>query len=419
MATPQKNPLRLLAIFSETSDKVLDKLLKEVFRMVKVDPGTSLYEEGQEATDLYFVYTGKVVLTVDDELGLVVELTRLTQLGSTCGNESLVRAASTYDSSATTLEETVLIQLNSNKFDRFRSLAPKVADMLRTQCTDRETIKEISEKIPTFRNLSKAKQHQMSVIAQFVEFKSGAVIFTQDAMSSLPSFYILTRGEVEVVLDGKVVKAIKAGDYFGEVGLVSNKPHSATIRVPDDGSRVFCLQIANNDFKELFIDSPAVLAEFSLRIYGEDISFLEFIKHPKARASFLKHCEAEYAGENLDYLAAVESLENINKRRMRKSVLRSLSVNINGMREKKSKLLQKRAAKIIEEYVLDDAPHPVSMAGPVQQELIEKYKKNEFSFKMFEPSKELVYSILETDNYERYKKTPAFQEVLSTVGQYN
>mmetsp|Transcript_30151 Transcript_30151/g.37166 ORF Transcript_30151/g.37166 Transcript_30151/m.37166 type:complete len:421 (-) Transcript_30151:1420-2682(-) len=417
----QKNPLRMLAIFSDVNDKTLNKLLNEksdVMSLVNIPKGTIIYEEGEEATWLYFMYTGRVVLTLEDENGLVVELTRLQQLGSSFGNEMLVQKGAKYDSTACTLEDSVVIKLAGNKFEKLKSLVPKVAAQLQRISQDRATIKTISERIPTFRNMSEQKQHQMSVISQFVKFSPGDVIFTQDGNSERPSFYIVTKGTVEVVINGKKVKDINAGDYFGEVGLVSNKPHSATIRVSDKGEEVYCLMIGNSDFKELFVDAPTVLAEFTLRAFGEDVDFQDFIKVPKARESFLEYCETEFAGENIDYLTAVEKLERINKKRMRKSVLRSLNVSIEGMKSMKKKLCEKQAKYIMENWVLDDSPHPVSMEGRIQQTLIERYKKNDFSFDMFEPSKELVYSILETDNFERYKKKPEFKEVLRTIGEY-
>eukprot|EP00511_Aplanochytrium_stocchinoi_P013634 CAMPEP_0204894766 /NCGR_PEP_ID=MMETSP1349-20130617/33607_1 /ASSEMBLY_ACC=CAM_ASM_000710 /TAXON_ID=215587 /ORGANISM="Aplanochytrium stocchinoi, Strain GSBS06" /LENGTH=466 /DNA_ID=CAMNT_0052061983 /DNA_START=281 /DNA_END=1682 /DNA_ORIENTATION=+ len=463
----QKNPLRMLAIFSDVNDKTLNKLLNEksdVMSLVNIPKGTIIYEEGEEATWLYFMYTGRVVLTLEDENGLVVELTRLQQLGSSFGNEMLVQKGAKYDSTACTLEDSVVIKLAGNKFEKLKSLVPKVAAQLQRISQDRATIKTISERIPTFRNMSEQKQHQMSVISQFVKFSPGDVIFTQDGNSERPSFYIVTKGTVEVVINGKKVESVRevcpgdviftqnssvqdgnserpsfyivtkgtvevvingkkvkdinAGDYFGEVGLVSNKPHSATIRVSDKGEEVYCLMIGNSDFKELFVDAPTVLAEFTLRAFGEDVDFQDFIKVPKARESFLEYCETEFAGENIDYLTAVEKLERINKKRMRKSVLRSLNVSIEGMKSMKKKLCEKQAKYIMENWVLDDSPHPVSMEGRIQQTLIERYKKNDFSFDMFEPSKELVYSILETDNFERYKKKPEFKEVLRTIGEY-
>mmetsp|Transcript_17361 Transcript_17361/g.20078 ORF Transcript_17361/g.20078 Transcript_17361/m.20078 type:complete len:364 (+) Transcript_17361:448-1539(+) len=358
-----RNPLRMLAVFSEMNDKRLDKLLNEVFTLINVPKGTVLYEESEPARTLYFVYTGKVALTVKDENGLVLELTRLTQLGSSFGTETFAVKGALYDSTACTLEDSVLVQLPLQKMDKLQTLAPKIADQMKRISMDRAAIKTISERIPTFRTMSAQKQHQMSVISQFVKFVAGDIIFHQDAHSENPSFYIVTKGCVEVLLDSKKVKEIHVGDYFGEVGLVSNKPHSATIQIPKNSDDVYCLKISNTDFKELFLEEPTVLAEFTLRAYGEDVPFVEFIKHPKARASFLEYCETEYAGENLDYLSAVENLENINKRRMRKSVLRSLSESIEGMKTRKKELCARLAKDIIESWVLDDSPNPVSMAG--------------------------------------------------------
>ena len=58
------NPLRMLALFNEVEDSVLDKLyFGKVLHLLDVDKNTLLYEEGFSADNLYFMYIGEVVLT--------------------------------------------------------------------------------------------------------------------------------------------------------------------------------------------------------------------------------------------------------------------------------------------------------------------------------------------------------------------
>jgi putative ABC transport system ATP-binding protein len=68
---------------------------------------------------------------------------------------------------------------------------------------------------------------------EWVELEAGALVFEQCTMGDL--IYVLAAGELEIVrqLPGggeELLKAVKPGDYFGEIGPLFNLPRSATVR---------------------------------------------------------------------------------------------------------------------------------------------------------------------------------------------
>jgi len=74
-------------------------------------------------------------------------------------------------------------------------------------------------------------------------------------------FYIVVRGKAEIYhegLDGqvRVVDVRKPDEYFGEIGLIQNRPRNATVRASAD-SEVEVLTMERQDFQEMMEDSRA------------------------------------------------------------------------------------------------------------------------------------------------------------------
>jgi putative ABC transport system ATP-binding protein len=74
---------------------------------------------------------------------------------------------------------------------------------------------------------------------QWVEVEAGAVLFEQGTMGDL--IYVVAAGEFEIVRhsvggDEELLKVVKPGDYFGEIGPLFNLPRSATVRARTDAT---------------------------------------------------------------------------------------------------------------------------------------------------------------------------------------
>lgn len=74
-------------------------------------------------------------------------------------------------------------------------------------------------------------------------------------------FFILISGQVEVChenLSGEIdtVEIREPGEYFGEIGLLQNRPRSATVRVSPESSAML-LAMERQDFLALISDSRA------------------------------------------------------------------------------------------------------------------------------------------------------------------
>ncbi len=101
---------------------------------------------------------------------------------------------------------------------------------------------------------------QMTWVARQIErqtFEGGATIVNQGEMAD--RFFIITRGEVEIVLphpDGQeiVVDRLQRGQYFGEVGLLSGGTRTATVRAAPE-TEVEVASLSRDDFSRLMQES--------------------------------------------------------------------------------------------------------------------------------------------------------------------
>jgi len=81
--------------------------------------------------------------------------------------------------------------------------------------------------IPLFEGLNKKELRRISSLATRLEEPAGKVLIKEGQQGY--EFIIVLEGEVEVRQHGEVVAKRGAGDYFGEIALLDNRPRTATI----------------------------------------------------------------------------------------------------------------------------------------------------------------------------------------------
>jgi CRP-like cAMP-binding protein/predicted MFS family arabinose efflux permease len=120
-----------------------------------------------------------------------------------------------------------------------------------------------------------------------VEVPAGKEVICQDEPGS--RWYLVSEGELEIVVDDRVINRAVRGDSFGALGLLRDEPHSATVRATRD---VSLLALEREDFL--------------VAVTGEDaceIAAPSGTPSSKARAALRPH----HASPNPD-LPAIEEL---------------------------------------------------------------------------------------------------------------
>jgi len=110
------------------------------------------------------------------------------------------------------------------------------------------------KRVPLFSGLSQRQLKQLAKDFNERRVKQGVELIKQGAMSGVDCF-VIAEGEASVRVDGNEVARLRAGDYFGELALVSERVRSASV-VAETEMRCYTIQFWN--FRKFAKTNPDV-----------------------------------------------------------------------------------------------------------------------------------------------------------------
>jgi CRP/FNR family cyclic AMP-dependent transcriptional regulator len=127
---------------------------------------------------------------------------------------------------------------------------------------------ELIKHAPLFANCSKRELEEIAHLADEIDLNEGKEMTRQGSLGR--EFFVMLEGEAEVKKDDRVINQLSAGDFFGEIALVSDTPRTATVTAT---TPVRALVITDRDFRHLMKDQPEiqskVLAALAARLAPE------------------------------------------------------------------------------------------------------------------------------------------------------
>jgi diguanylate cyclase (GGDEF)-like protein len=132
---------------------------------------------------------------------------------------------------------------------------------------------ELLARVPLFRELDHADLERIAAVTRAESYAAGKdIVRIGDAGHAL---YVVLEGTVLVFYPSRSsdveLARLGAGEFFGEMAILNEKPRSATVRAVDN---VKVLRLERDDFTRILMDSPPlalrVLEALSMRIRNTD-----------------------------------------------------------------------------------------------------------------------------------------------------
>ena len=107
--------------------------------------------------------------------------------------------------------------------------------------------------VPLFASCTKKELMEIASIADEIDLPEDKVLMKQGEHGR--EFFVLIDGTVDVIQDGRTVKSMGPGDFFGEIALITKIPRSATVKAT---SPLRTLVIDDRAFRGLLDHSPEI-----------------------------------------------------------------------------------------------------------------------------------------------------------------
>jgi CRP/FNR family transcriptional regulator, cyclic AMP receptor protein len=106
-------------------------------------------------------------------------------------------------------------------------------------------------RVPLFERCSKRDLAKIASIARDAEYPSATPVVREGQVGD--EFFVIVEGEVDVRKGARKLATLRAGNFFGEIALITGSPRTATVTT---GTPIRALVITRRDFRRLLDDAP-------------------------------------------------------------------------------------------------------------------------------------------------------------------
>jgi CRP-like cAMP-binding protein len=106
---------------------------------------------------------------------------------------------------------------------------------------------------PLFEGLSKKELIELARVTDDLQVPAGTVLCKEDTLGR--EFFVLVEGTVDVTRGGKQIATRQAGDFVGEIALLTEARRTATVRA---ATPVRCLILMRADFRHVLDENRSI-----------------------------------------------------------------------------------------------------------------------------------------------------------------
>lgn len=251
---PEPGALPKIPLFSDLPEDAFIALFEQC-PLRRFDERQLILEQGTKGDAFYVICAGRVRVFRTDG-GERRDLATLEE-GTFFGEMALLSEAPRSASVEAAAEDTQVLEISAAVLTDLSKKHPSVATALKKFCRQR-MLSNLMSSAPLFRPFSRGDRRDLVQKFRARDVKKGDPVIKEGAMSD--GLYLILSGEVEVSVKGRRVAALKEGDVFGEMSLLSRAPATATVV---SSRHTSLLRLPREDFDRLILSHPQILAHVS------------------------------------------------------------------------------------------------------------------------------------------------------------
>jgi CRP/FNR family transcriptional regulator, cyclic AMP receptor protein len=129
---------------------------------------------------------------------------------------------------------------------------------------------DLLRRVPLFANLGKRDLERLGGIADELDLGATRTLIREGTRGR--EFFVLVEGEAKVTKNDRRLATMRAGDFFGEIALITDVPRTSSVTAE---TPVRLLVLTKRDFQRLLREQPQiqrkVLEALALRLAPETL----------------------------------------------------------------------------------------------------------------------------------------------------
>ena len=217
------------SVLTDLTEDAREEVINSMKHFV-LDPGETIFEAGDQATHFFVVGSGALEVLVNSKR------VNILKAGDSFGEQALLHNTPR-SATVRTLDKSTLWGVDRKAFREAVELV---------NGRNYQENKVFLESVPMFSVLTPVQKENLLAVMAGQKFPAGKRIVMEGETGEL--LYIIKEGSVTCSVEGKEIRKMRKGDYFGEQALLYNTTRTATVTAFDN---VRVLSVGREQLREI------------------------------------------------------------------------------------------------------------------------------------------------------------------------